>query len=182
MLFRSIYPNIFLGKQHGFDHGTITAVTLFYNVGAMIGGPIFGALSQHIGRRRTIILAALLFLPIVPFWAFGDSPYVLAGAAFLLQVCVQGAWGVIPAHLNELSPPTIRATFPGFVYQLGNLFASYNATLQSQIGDQMGGNYSWALAGVGITVAVAIIILIAFGREARDVHMGAPRPAEASGK
>jgi SHS family lactate transporter-like MFS transporter len=147
-----------------------------------MGGLIFGALSQRIGRRRTIILAVLLLIPIVPFWAFGTTPVILAAAAFLLQICVQGAWGVIPAHLNELSPPTIRATFPGFVYQLGNLFASYNATLQSQIGDRMDGNYSWALAGVAVTVAIVIAILMVVGREARDVHMGAPRAAEVVAK
>jgi SHS family lactate transporter-like MFS transporter len=133
-----------------------------------------GRLSQRIGRRWTTILAATLLLPIVPFWAFASSPFVLAGAAFLLQICVQGAWSVIPAHLNELSPRSMRATFPGFVYQLGNLLASYNGTLQSVISDHMGGNCSWALAGVASTVAIVIIILMLLGREARHVHMGAP--------
>jgi SHS family lactate transporter-like MFS transporter len=85
---------------------------------------------------------------------------------------VQGAWGVIPAHLNELSPPSIRATFPGVVYQLGNLLASYNATLQASIGESMDHNYSWALAGVAGTVAVVIAVLVGFGVEAHDVKMG----------
>ena len=128
-------------------------------------------------RRLTTILAATLLLPIVPFWAFASSPFVLAGAAFLLQICVQGAWSVIPAHLNELSPRSTRATFPGFVYQLGNLLASYNATLQSSIGDHMGGNYSWALASVASTVAVVIIILMLIGREGRHIRMGVPPPS-----
>ena len=94
-----------------------------------------------------------------------------------MQFLVQGAWGVIPVHLNELSPAAIRGTFPGFVYQLGNFLASYNATLQSKIGDAMGKNYSWALAGVAASAAIAIAILMLVGREARDVQMGAERIA-----
>jgi MFS transporter, SHS family, lactate transporter len=85
-----------------------------------------------------------------------------------MQICVQGAWGVIPAHLNELSPPEIRGTFPGVTYQLGNLLAAANATIQSAIASGLGGNYSWPLAGV---CAVIIAIMIGFGREARDVEM-----------
>ena len=101
----------FPGVQHGFDHATITTIALIYNAGAVIGGILFGALSQHIGRRITIVMAALLSLPVLPFWAFGSTALTLAIAAFLMQICVQGAWGVIPAHLNELSPPR----YPGDV-------------------------------------------------------------------
>ena len=169
---QDLYPNIFLGVQHGFDHATITTIALIYNAGAVIGGILFGALSQHIGRRVTIVMAALLSLPVLPFWAFGSTALTLGIAAFLMQICVQGAWGVIPAHLNELSPPSIRATFPGVVYQLGNLLASYNATLQAAIGERMGHDYSWALAGVAGVVAVVIAIPVGFGTEARHVRMG----------
>jgi SHS family lactate transporter-like MFS transporter len=170
---QDIYPNLFLGVQHGFDHGTITTIALIYNAGAVIGGIAFGALSQRIGRRTAIVIACVLSLPVLPFWAFGTTPLVIGIGAFLMQICVQGAWGVIPAHLNELSPPSIRATFPGFVYQLGNLLASYNTTLQAGIGEQMGHNYSWALAGVAGSVAIVIALLVGFGREARGVQMGA---------
>ena len=169
---QDIYPNIFLGVQHHFDHATITTIALTYNAGAVIGGILFGALSQRIGRRVTIVLAALLSLLVLPLWAFGDTALMLGIGAFLMQICVQGAWGVIPAHLNELSPPSIRATFPGVVYQLGNLLASYNATLQAGIGESMDHNYSWALAGVAGTVAVVIAVLVGFGVEAHDVQMG----------
>jgi SHS family lactate transporter-like MFS transporter len=169
---QDIYPNIFLGVQHHFDHATITTIALIYNAGAIIGGLTFGALSQRIGRRAAIVIAALLALPVIPFWAFGTTPVVLAIAAFLMQVFVQGAWGVIPAHLNELSPADIRATFPGVVYQLGNLLASYNATLQTGIGESMGHNYSWALASVAGVVAVVIALLAGLGREAHGVQMG----------
>jgi SHS family lactate transporter-like MFS transporter len=169
---QDIYPNIFLGVQHHFDHATITTIALVYNAGAMIGGIAFGMLSQRIGRRAAIVLAALLSLPVLPFWAFGSTALTLGIAAFFMQICVQGAWGVIPAHLNELSPASIRATFPGVVYQLGNLLASYNATLQAGIGASMDHNYSWALAGVAGVVAVVIALLVGFGIEAHGVHMG----------
>jgi len=169
---QNIYPNIFLGVQHGFDKATITIIALVYNAGAIIGSLSFGALSQRIGRRRVIILAASLVIPIIPLWAFSNSPVWLGVGAFLMQICVQGAWGVIPAHLNELSPPTIRGTFPGFVYQLGNLLASYVVTLQAVIGEAMGNDYRWALAGVAGLAAMMIISLIAFGPEARNVRMG----------
>jgi SHS family lactate transporter-like MFS transporter len=102
---QDIYPNLFLGVQHGFDHGTITTIALIYNAGAVIGGIAFGALSQRIGRRTAIVIACVLSLPVLPFWAFGTTPLVIGIGAFLMQICVQGAWGVIPAHLNELSPP-----------------------------------------------------------------------------
>jgi SHS family lactate transporter-like MFS transporter len=95
----------------------------------------------------------------------------LAIGAFLMQVCVQGAWGVIPAHLNELSPPDARATFPGTIYQLGNFIASYNAVLQTTIAKKQGGNYAFALASVAVAAAVAIVVLSAVGREARDAKL-----------
>jgi SHS family lactate transporter-like MFS transporter len=92
-------------------------------------------------------------------------------SAFLMQFFVQGAWGVIPAHLNELSPPDARGTFPGTVYQLGNLIASYNAVLQTSIAARSGENYSFALASVAIAAAVAIVVLTLMGREARDIRL-----------
>lgn len=168
---QDIYPNVFLGVQHGFDSGTITIIALIYNAGAIAGGLTFGILSQRIGRRRAITLAAVLLLPVIPLWAFSSSPLWLGVGALLIQFCIQGAWGVIPAHLNELSPPTIRATFPGFVFQLGNLLSSPNATIQAAIGESMGKDYSWALAGVAGLSALVIILLVAFGPEARNVKM-----------
>ncbi|MCB8874000.1 MFS transporter [Acidisoma silvae] len=169
---QDIYPKAFLKVQHGFDHGTITAIAITYNIGAMLGGLCFGALSQKIGRRRAIVIAALLALPVIPLWAFSNSPWLLALGAFLMQFMVQGAWGVIPAHLNEMSPPDIRGTFPGFVYQLGNFLASYNATLQTAIGSHYSHNYSYALAGVAGVVAVVIAVLISLGTERRHLQMG----------
>lgn len=169
---QDIYPKAFLKVQHGFSHDTITAIAITYNIGAMLGGLTFGALSQKIGRRRAIVIAAVLSLPVIPLWAFSQSPWLLALGAFLMQFMVQGAWGVIPAHLNELSPADIRGTFPGFVYQLGNFLASYNATLQTAIGSRFHHNYSYALGGVAAVVAVVIALLVGFGVERRDIKMG----------
>ena len=132
-------------------------------------------LSERFGRRRIIIIAAVLSLVVLPLWAFAASAVWLAIGAFLMQVMVQGAWGVIPVHLNELSPDDERGTFPGFVYQLGNLIASFNATLQAGIAAHYGGNYALALAVVAGTVAVAIMILTAFGIEAKGVAFGTGR-------
>jgi len=175
---QDLYPSAFLSVQHHFSHNTITTIALIYNAGAIVGGLAFGALSQVIGRRTAIVLASLLALPVIPLWAFSNSPVWLALGAFLMQICVQGAWGVIPAHLNEISPPEIRATFPGFVYQLGNFLASFNATLQAAIGANMGHTYSWALASVAGCAAVCIALFVGFGIEQREVRMlhGAAEP------
>lgn len=175
---QDLYPSAFLGVQHHFSHAAVTTIALIYSAGAVVGGIAFGALSQRIGRRAAIVLACLLALPLLPLWAFSATPVSLAVGAFLMQVCVQGAWGVVPAHLNELSPPQLRATFPGFVYQLGNFLASSNATLQAAVGARMNHNYSWALASVAGTAAVLIALLVGFGVEARGVHMQGEPAAE----
>ncbi len=165
------YPNLFLKVQHGFDTKTLSLMTAIANIGAICGGIGFGFLSERIGRRRAIIFAALLALPVIPFWAFGSTPLVLGVGAFLMQVSVQGAWGVIPVHLNELSPPEIRATFPGVVYQLGNLIASRNLPIQVMIAEAHGNNYGLAMASVVGTVVVIIILMVAWGPERRGVAM-----------
>jgi SHS family lactate transporter-like MFS transporter len=166
------YPT-FLKVQHHFDTHTTALMTGLLNVGAILGGIFFGFLSQRIGRRRTIAIAALIALPALPFWAFGSTIPVLAVGVFLIQISVQGAWGVIPAHLNELSPPEIRATFPGFVYQLGNLFAAINLNVQVAIAESHNNDYGLAMAIVVGTVSVVITLLVAFGPERRDVVMSA---------
>ncbi|MDX5932101.1 MFS transporter [Acidiphilium acidophilum] len=168
---QDLYPSVFLGVQHHFSHATITTIALIYNLGAMIGGIGFGFLSQKIGRRLAIGIAAGLALPLIPLWAFSMTPVMLGLGAFLMQICVQGAWGVIPVHLNELSPKEIRATFPGFVYQLGNFLASYNATLQASFAAAHHHDYGLAMAWVIGIVAVVIVVLMIFGPEAKDVSM-----------
>ena len=169
---QDIYPR-YLQRQHHIVGPSLTTIVVIYNIGAMVGGITFGSLSQRIGRRRAIGLAAALSLPMLPLWAFASTPLWIGVGAFLMQVCVQGAWGVIPVYLNEISPAPIRGTFPGLTYQLGNFLAALNLPLQSGIADAMGHDYRWALAGVAGTAAVLIIGLMVFGREAKDVRMGA---------
>ena len=165
------YPSMFLKIQHHFDTHLSSLITAVANIGAICGGLLFGSMSERIGRRKTIMIAALIALPALPFWAFGWTPLILAVGAFLMQVAVQGAWGVIPAHLNELSPPEIRATFPGFVYQLGNLLAASNLNLQVAIAEAHGNDYGMAMATVVGTVVIVIVLLVAFGPERRGVAM-----------
>jgi MFS transporter, SHS family, lactate transporter len=167
---QDIYPR-FLQAQHGFSVHEVTTVAVIYNIGAIVGGWTFGSWSQKLGRRRAIMIGAALSLPVVYLWAYSTTMVGLACGAFLMQVCVQGAWGVIPAHLNELSPADARATFPGTVYQLGNFIASSNAVLQTTIAKNEGGNYAFALASVAVAAAVAIFALTAVGREARDARL-----------
>jgi SHS family lactate transporter-like MFS transporter len=177
---QDLYPT-FLQVQHGLSPHAVGIIAAVYNVGAIVGGIVCGALSERIGRRRMIVIAALLSLPILPLWAFSAEPVLLALGAFLMQVAVQGAWGVIPAHLNELSPQEARGTFPGFVYQLGNLLASANATIQADLAVHFGGNYGLALAIVAGSVAVIIAVLTSFGVEAKGVAFGrVPRASTAN--
>ncbi len=165
---QDLYP-AFLQLQRHFSQHTVGLIAIVYNIGAILGGLLFGALSQRIGRRRAIVIAALLTLPLIPVWAYGAGPIALALGAFLMQFAVQGAWGVVPAHLNELSPEDMRGTFPGFAYQLGNLLASANATLQAGIAEANGGNYAFALATVAAIVAMMLAVLAIFGPEAHGV-------------
>ena len=144
------------------------------NLGAILGGLCCGMLSERIGRRRMIVIAALLCLPVIPLWAFSSQPLWLAAGAFLMQVMVQGAWGVVPAHLNELSPDGARGTFPGFVYQLGNLLAAATPTLQAVIAADHKGNYGVALAMVAGASALVIAVLTTLGREARGTAFSTP--------
>jgi MFS transporter, SHS family, lactate transporter len=141
------------------------------NIGAIVGGLLFGSISERIGRRKAICIAALIALPVLWLWAFSTTAVMLAIGAFLMQISVQGAWGVIPVHLNEISPDEIRATFPGLVYQLGNLLAAVNAPLQSSFAISHGNNYGLAMAIVAGIVAVVIAVLILFSRERRGIDM-----------
>jgi MFS transporter, SHS family, lactate transporter len=168
---QDLYP-AFLQIQHKFTTHTVSIVSIIGNVGAITGGLAFGALSQRIGRRRAIVFGALIALPIIPLWAFSVTPVLLGLGAFLMQVAVQGAWGVIPVHLNELSPDEVRGTFPGFAYQLGNLLASGNAALQAGFAASHGGNYAYALAVVAACAAVVIAALTYFGPERHGVMFG----------
>lgn len=182
---QDLYPT-FLQVQRHLSVGTVSIIAIVYNLGAIVGGITMGALSEKIGRRRAIALAALLALPIIPIWVYSTEPFWLAVGAFLIQFAVQGAWGVVPVHLNELSPDEVRGTFPGFAYQLGNLIASANATLQAMIAAAypVGGiaahgneNYALALGGTAGLVAFLVAVLAILGPEARGVQFGRGEPA-----
>lgn len=167
---QDLYPT-FLKVQHQFDAHTVSLIAIGYNIAAMLGGVLFGSLSERIGRKKAIILAALLSLPVLPLWAFSSGSWTLGIGAFLMQFMVQGAWGVVPTYLNELVPGNVRAVLPGFVYQMGNLLASVNATLQAHIAAAHGGNYGLAMPLVAGTVAVLIILFVAFGKETRGMQI-----------
>ena len=165
---QDIYPT-FLKEQHKFDTHMVGLLAMVGNAGAIVGGISFGIWSERIGRKRAIIVASLLALPVIPLWAFSATPLMLGLGAFLIQVAVQGAWGIVPVHLNELSPPLVRGMFPGFAYQLGNLIASRNLPIQASIAQSHGGNFGLAMAIVaGITVVV-LVIWTTIGPERTDV-------------
>ena len=164
---QDLYPT-FLQQQHHYDTHTTGILTAIMNLGAIVGGIGFGIWSERLGRKRAIIIASILALPVIPLWAFASTPLLLAIGAFLMQVAVQGAWGVVPVHLNELSPPAARALFPGFAYQLGNLIMSKNAVFQAQIAESHGNNYGLALAIFGGSMAVVIVVWTAFGPERKE--------------
>lgn len=163
---QDLYPT-FLTLQKHFNTGTVSLIAIFYNIAAIIGGLVAGTLSERFGRKRTIIVFALLALPCIPLWAFASGSIALGIGAFLIQFMVQGAWGVIPAYLNELVPEGTRAVLPGFVYQVGNVIAAANATIQALIAEATGGNYALAMAIVAGVVAIVIAVLMAFGPETR---------------
>jgi SHS family lactate transporter-like MFS transporter len=163
---QDLYPT-FLTHQLHLSASVVGPLTAFGNVGALLGGVTFGALSERLGRRRAIVMAALGSLIVIPLWAFSYSLAMLAAGAFLMQVTVQGAWGVVPAHLNELAPGAARGVFPGYVYQLGNLIASGLIVWQAKFAEARGGAYSTALAFTAGGVAVLLVMLALFGPERR---------------
>jgi SHS family lactate transporter-like MFS transporter len=176
---QDLYPT-FLQQQHHFSTHLTGTLTAIMNVGAIVGGIGFGIWSEKIGRKRTIIIASVLALPIIPLWAFTATPLLLAIGAFLMQVAVQGAWGIVPVHLNELSPPAVRALFPGFAYQLGNLIMSKNAVFQAQIAESHGNDYGLALAIFGGTMAVLIAVWTAIGPERKNADFAAEAKARST--
>jgi SHS family lactate transporter-like MFS transporter len=158
----------FLQKQHGFAPGQVSTLSIIGAVGAIAGGVIFGALSQRIGRRASVIACAAIGIGVVPLWVFSHTIALLACGAFAIQFAVQGAWGVIPAHLNELSPPNARATFPGFTYQLGNALSAGTLQIEAWLAAGFplaggGPNYAKAMALVATVTFAAVIVLALIG-------------------
>jgi MFS transporter, SHS family, lactate transporter len=154
--------------------GSSTAFVLvaMLNLGALVGGIFFGAWSEKIGRRRAMMIAALLAIPVIPLWTYGGSLVLLGLGAFLIQVMVQGAWGVVPTHLNELSPDAVRGTLPGFAYQMGNLLAAGTATAQSWLAGQ-GAGLPLVMSLWIAAVALLLALLVWLGPEAQGARFGA---------
>jgi len=168
---QDLYPT-FLEKQRGFGVNEKSMITIVYAFGAIVGGAVVGFLSQRWGRRRCIILAAACGIFLIPAWILAPSTALLIAGGFLMQFMVQGAWGVVPVHLNELSPGEFRGTFPGLAYQLGNFAAAYAAQQQAWLAERFHGtdgkpNYALTMAAVECLVFLTIIFLAAIGPEKR---------------
>jgi SHS family lactate transporter-like MFS transporter len=162
----------FLGEQRGLGVTGKSATGIIYAIGAICGGSILGHISQRLGRRRSIILAAAGGIVLIPLWVFSPTLWVLVIGGFGMQFMVQGAWGIVPVHLNELSPPDMRGTFPGFAYQLGNLFAANTAFIEAKLAEHFAGDgghpdYAKALGIFAFTIFAVLIVVAAIGGEHR---------------
>jgi len=168
---QDLYPT-FLERNHLFTPQTVRTVSMVGSIGALLGGIFFGTWSERIGRRRAIVVAALLAIPVIPLWAYTHTVAMLALGGFLMQFMVQGAWGVIPAHLNELSPPAVRGTFPGLAYQLGNFFSSRNAVMQAELVERrFGGSFPPVLSWTVVVIASLVAVVTMSGNERRGVNL-----------
>jgi len=159
---QDLYPD-FLKEVHRVAGTRVADIAILYNIGAILGAVLFGYLSQAAGRRKGMIAALALCLVMIPFWAFSRNLGVLLAAAFVMQMGVQGAWGVIPVHLNELAAAAARGLMPGLAYQLGILFASPTNTIEYALRDRVG--YQWAIAGFEIVTIAMLIVLLLIGSE-----------------
>jgi SHS family lactate transporter-like MFS transporter len=170
---QDLYPTFLKHDMH-LSKTTATWVSTAGGFGAILGGICFGSFSEKLGRRKAIILAALLSIPMIPLWAWSHTAVLLACGGFLMQFMVQGAWGVIPVHLNELSPGPVRAIFPGLAYQLGNLTTSYNGHLQTAIAASLfAGHLGPVLGWTVLIVGLAVALFTGLGKEAKGAKMSA---------
>jgi MFS transporter, SHS family, lactate transporter len=168
---QDLYPT-FLKHDHAVKGAVLTAIAIVGNVGAVFGGIWFGGYSERVGRRRAIVTAALLSIPMIPLWVWSHTAVLLAVGGFAMQFMVQGAWGVIPVHLNEMSPPAVRAIFPGLAYQLGNVLSSRNSVLQAASATKyFGGRFAPVLAITVVVVAVVVTLVTTLGGEAKGADL-----------
>jgi MFS transporter, SHS family, lactate transporter len=173
---QDLYPT-FLEKNLRLVPKTVSFIAITYNIGALMGGICFGSWSERTGRRRAIVIAAMLSIPVIPLWTYSRSVPLLALGGFLMQFMVQGAWGVIPAHLNELSPPAVRGTMPGFAYQLGNLLSAGNAFFQAKLVEtHFAGRFPPVLAATVLIVASLVAVVTLCGQEQRGADLSTMRP------
>jgi SHS family lactate transporter-like MFS transporter len=166
---QDMYPT-FLKLQRKFSDTGVAVLTGFSMVGAIVGGTLFGFLSDRIGRRRSMVIALLSAVLIIPLWAFSPSATLLFVGAFAMQFMVQGAWGVVPAHLSELSPDSVRGFLPGFGYQCGVLLASSVTYIEAVFASHT--SYAVAMAVTAATVFLMAAIATALGPERRAAKFG----------
>lgn len=166
---QDLYPT-FLERQWGFSVARKNEISAVSMVGAILGGTLCGYISDRVGRRKTMIWALLLAVVAIPLWAFAPSVPLLFLGGFIMQALVQGAWGVVPAHLSELSPDSVRGFLPGFGYQMGVLFSSAIPRIEAGIAHRTG--YAVAMAGTAVTVFLFAAIATALGSERRAAHFG----------
>jgi len=159
---QDLYPD-FLKEVHHVAPARVADIAMIYNVGAVVGAIIFGHLSQKLGRRKGMMAALALCLLVIPFWAFSSTVPVLIAATVVMQMGVQGAWGVIPVHLNELAADAARGLMPGLAYQLGILFAAPTNSIQYALHEHFG--YQWALAGFELVTIFALVVILWSGTE-----------------
>jgi len=167
---QDLYPD-FLKHEHSVAPNRVAYIAILYNIGAVVGAILFGHLSEKLGRRYSILAALALSLAMIPMWAFGGTLVILAIGAFVMQMGVQGAWGIVPAHLNEVAPDAVRGLVPGLAYQLGILIASPTSNIEHKLRDRFG--YSWALAGFEIAVIVALAVVTWAGKENKGKEFAA---------
>ena len=166
---QDLYPT-FLRRHWNLATGEVVAVTALSMVGALAGGVLFGLYSSRVGRRRAIVQALAGALVVIPLWCFAPSLPVLLVGAFVIQFFVQGAWGVIPAHITELSPNAVRGFLPGFGYQCGAALAGGVPYLEARLAEHM--SYSWAMALSAATAFLFAALVASLGPERRGVAFG----------
>jgi sugar phosphate permease len=167
--------NVYAGLWYPIGIAALTLIVgllflLISMVGAIIGGVVFGFISDRWGRKRSMILALICAIAVVPLWAFAPSLALLVLGAFLLQFMVQGAWGIVPAHLSELSPDSVRGFLPGFAYQCGVLLAGSVAYIEALFAERV--SYAAAMSLTAVTVFAGAIVAVAAGREKRGIKFG----------
>lgn len=167
---QDLYPT-FLERSKQMPPGTAGLIVVLGSLGALAGGITCGTLSERFGRKRTIVVAALLAIPMIPLWAYSNTAVMLAVGGFLMQFMVQGAWGVVPAYLNELSPAAVRAIFPGLAYQLGNLITSRNGKLQALLAKRYPGGLRTVMAGTVVVIALLLALMTALGKERKGSNL-----------
>jgi SHS family lactate transporter-like MFS transporter len=166
---QDMYPT-FLQRYFHFDSQKRTIISAISSVGAIAGGVFFGFMSDRIGRRRAIVTALVLAVVVIPLWAFSPTTAMIVTGAFVMQFMVQGAWGVIPAHLSELAPDSVRSFLPGFAYQCGVLVSGSIVYVQALLAEHM--SYASTMAVTGATVFLGGAIVTALGKERRGRHFG----------